>query len=92
MAAEARRTRAHAVPAQVSSLSKGALSLLWGAAAAYVAESVLEGIVRVKRCTLEGRAAMSVDLQVCCFGRGAEGGGVKVGWGGMRWGGREAVG
>ncbi len=45
------------------SLSGEALLQLWAHADAYVAEAVLEGIVRVKRCTLEGRAAMSVDLQ-----------------------------
>ena len=48
---------------QVPSLSPEALAQLWVHATAYVAEAVLEGIVRVKRCTLEGRAAMSVDLQ-----------------------------
>ena len=43
-----------------------ALVQLWQHAAAYVAESVLEGVARVRKCTLEGRAAMSVDLSVCC--------------------------
>lgn len=47
----------------MSSLSPFALAQLWAHAAAYVAEAVLEGITRVRRCTLEGRAAMSVDLQ-----------------------------
>lgn len=37
---------------------------LWGAAEGHVAEACLEGFSRCKRCSLEGRAAMSLDLQV----------------------------
>lgn len=49
---------------QAPSLEEAAVRRLWSAAAAAVAEACLEGISRVKRCSLEGRAAMSVDLQV----------------------------
>lgn len=31
-----------------------------------VAETIVEGLSRVKRCTDEGRALMSLDLQVLC--------------------------
>lgn len=36
---------------------------LWLHAQSYVAESVLAGVVAVRKCSLEGRAAMAVDLQ-----------------------------
>lgn len=39
------------------------MARLWGAAASHVGEACLEGIARVQRCSLEGRAAMSLDLQ-----------------------------
>lgn len=49
--------------AQVPSLDSAAASRLWGAAAVHVAEACLEGFSRCRRCSLEGRAAMSLDLQ-----------------------------
>lgn len=53
----------YALP-QVPSLDPAAGRRLWGAAAAHVAEACLEGFARCKRCSLEGRAGMSLDLQV----------------------------
>ncbi len=37
---------------------------LWSAAMAHVADACLEGFARCKRASLEGRAGMSLDLQV----------------------------
>lgn len=49
---------------QVPSLGAADAARLWSAVAAHVAEACLEGFSRCKRCSLEGRAAMSLDLQV----------------------------
>ncbi|KAL4422269.1 hypothetical protein ABPG75_008466 [Micractinium tetrahymenae] len=49
--------------AQVPSLDVAAAARLWSAVAAHVADACLEGFSRCKRCSLEGRAAMSLDLQ-----------------------------
>ena len=41
----------------------GAAVVMWGVATKVVAAAVVEGLSRVKKCTLEGRSAMSADLQ-----------------------------
>ena len=54
--------------------------MMWEYATKAVGDAVVEGLSRVKRCTMEGRGAMAVDLQVCAccvFG----GGRPPAGWG-----------
>ena len=48
---------------QVPNLPRPTLDRLWGAAVAHVASLLLEGLAGVRRCSPEGRAAMSLDLQ-----------------------------
>ena len=44
------------------------LNEFWKYAVSAANESILEGISRVKKCTIEGRAAMSLDLQMLTSG------------------------
>ena len=44
------------------------LKEFWKYAVSAANESILEGISRVKKCTIEGRAAMSLDLQMLTSG------------------------
>ena len=48
---------------QVPGLSGRAALALWDPAAAHVATCLVEGAAQVRRCTLEGRGLMSLDLQ-----------------------------
>ena len=45
-----------------------ALKEFWSHAVSAANESILEGFSRVKKCTIEGRAAMSLDLQMFTTG------------------------
>ncbi len=54
--------------AAMEGLSQEHLQLLWQHAIGYIAEALLDGLAKVKRCNLEGRAGMSVDLQTLSRG------------------------
>jgi len=70
----------------VEELPEGAPAELWTHAAHAVATAVVEGLSKVRRCTLEGRAAMSLDLQALAHalgrvhpaGSGAETGALRL--------------
>lgn len=49
-------------------LSPEALAIMWENAALASAEAVIAGFARVRKCSLEGRALMSLDVQVVLGG------------------------
>lgn len=50
-------------------LSPEALTIMWENAAMASAEAIIAGFARVRKCTLEGRALMSLDVQVVIGGQ-----------------------
>ena len=52
----------------VVDIPEGSLDLLWHSAVEVASGGILTGLAKVKKCTFEGRAAMSLDLQVLASG------------------------
>ena len=52
----------------VVDIQEGSLDLLWHSAVEVASGGILTGLAKVKKCTFEGRAAMSLDLQVLASG------------------------
>ena len=49
-------------------VSEKVCEIVWGFAIEFVNERLVDGLSKVKKCTVEGRALMSLDLQVLISG------------------------